>query len=195
LEVGLKGVNMKKIILVLAMLFVYKTYSAPKKEVKSEAKSEKTYTQKEFDDAVHKEVMRQISFIKKKSVVDLTKELVDERKKLKDKNDELDKKEEQLNVAQEELAKKILETNEHQKRILGCIDANNKNAAKRVGQVVQIMSNMKPDKAAEILSVQDTEIAVRILSKLEPLKASKIFNKMDKEVSARLQKEYMSMKQ
>lgn len=183
---------MKNILLILVLLFAYKTYAVDKKEP---VKKEKTYTQKEFDEAVHKEVMRQVKFVKKKSLVELTKELLDERHKISTNKDELSKREEQLRIGQEELAAKVLEVNKHQKRILGCIEANDKNSTKRITQVVKIMSNMKPDKAAQILSVQETDIAVKILSRIEPLKASKIFNKMDKEVSARLQKEYMSMKQ
>ena len=53
---------------------------------------------------------------------------------------------------------------------------------------------MKPDKAASVLSVQDSEIAVQILQMIDPKKASKIFNFMDKEVSAKLQKQYLQMK-
>jgi len=57
-----------------------------------------------------------------------------------------------------------------------------------------MISNMKPDKAASVLSVQDSEIAVQILQMIDPKKASKIFNFMDKEVSAKLQKQYLQMK-
>jgi flagellar motility protein MotE (MotC chaperone) len=60
--------------------------------------------------------------------------------------------------------------------------------------MVDVVSGMRPQNAADILSVQDVEIAVKILGKLEPTKVSKIFNSMDKEISARLQKQYMNMK-
>jgi flagellar motility protein MotE (MotC chaperone) len=184
-------------LLILGMLFIaYKAYSAPKKKVvKEKALTEKTYTQKEFQEAVDKEVLDQVKHIKKASVVELTKEVIKERQELKKERAELLHEREQLKIAQDELAKKILEVNSKQKKILGCIEDNKRNEAKRVAQVVQIMSNMKPDKAAQVLSVQESDIAIKILSRIEPVKASKIFNKMDKEVSARLQKEYMSMKQ
>jgi flagellar motility protein MotE (MotC chaperone) len=52
---------------------------------------------------------------------------------------------------------------------------------------------MKPQKAAELLSVQDSDISVKILELIKPERASKIFNLMDKEVSARLQKQYLNM--
>ena len=53
---------------------------------------------------------------------------------------------------------------------------------------------LRPQKAAEILSVQDSSIAVQILQKIDPKKASKIFNFMDKDISAKLQKQYLLMK-
>jgi flagellar motility protein MotE (MotC chaperone) len=53
---------------------------------------------------------------------------------------------------------------------------------------------MKPDKAAEVLSVQESDIAVRILQAIDSKKASKIFNFMDKEISAKLQRQYLLMK-
>ena len=56
-----------------------------------------------------------------------------------------------------------------------------------------MLSGMKPDAAAQVLSVQDPLIAVKMISKLDSAKVSKIFNKMDKEVSARLQKQFLTM--
>lgn len=60
--------------------------------------------------------------------------------------------------------------------------------------MVEVVSNMKPQKASDLLSSQESEISVRILSELDPLKASKIFNLMEKEISARLQKQYLHMR-
>ena len=60
--------------------------------------------------------------------------------------------------------------------------------------MVEIISGMKPVMAGNVLSVQDSDIAVKILSELPAMKISKIFNSMDKEISARLQKQYMNMK-
>ena len=65
----------------------------------------------------------------------------------------------------------------------------------RVKQLVSVISNMRPQKAAELLSVQESQISVKLLQKIDPEKASKIFNLMDKEVSARLQKQYLNMQQ
>ena len=81
-----------------------------------------------------------------------------------------------------------------QRKVLGCIEKNEQDSKKRISQLVEVISNMKPDKASQILSVQDAEISVQILTLIDPIKASKIFNLMDKEVSARLQKQYLHMK-
>ena len=60
--------------------------------------------------------------------------------------------------------------------------------------MVDVISAMRPQNAADVLSVQDADISVQILEKLDPTKISKIFNSMDKEISARLQKQFMNMK-
>ena len=65
----------------------------------------------------------------------------------------------------------------------------------RINQLVEVISNMKPAKAAEILSVQEAQISVKIIERIDPSRASKIFNLMEKEVSARLQKQYLNMQQ
>lgn len=77
---------------------------------------------------------------------------------------------------------------------IGCVQQNEDEGKGRVAQLVEMVSNMKPQKAAEVLSVQEADIAVKILQMIDAKKASKIFNFMDKEVSARLQKQYLNMK-
>ena len=64
-----------------------------------------------------------------------------------------------------------------------------------IDHLVQVVSGMKPQTAADMLAVQDSTLTVEIISKLDPTKVSKIFNLMDKEISARLQKEYLNMQQ
>ena len=81
-----------------------------------------------------------------------------------------------------------------QNRILGCINENAKKVEDRIRHIVRIISGMRPNVAAQVLSVQDAGLSVKILGMLEPVKVSKIFNLMDKEISARLQKQYMTMK-
>jgi flagellar motility protein MotE (MotC chaperone) len=39
---------------------------------------------------------------------------------------------------------------------------------RRVKQMVSVISNMKPAKAAEILSVQDAQVSLKILEQIDP---------------------------
>jgi flagellar motility protein MotE (MotC chaperone) len=159
------------------------------------AEDKKIYTQNEFDEKLKSELKKEIDNIKAKSVSDLTKELIEKQHQLRLREDELKIKNEQIELAGKELEKRTAEFELEQKKILGCIDKNQEGEELRVNQMVSVISTMKPEKAAQLLSVQDSTISVKIISKIEPTKASKIFNLMDKEVSARLQKEYLNMKQ
>lgn len=94
----------------------------------------------------------------------------------------------------EHFEKRVKEVVNQQEKVLGCVDNNSKAETDRVRHMVRIISNMKPNQSAQVLSVQDADITVKILGLLEPDKVSKIFNLMDKEISARLQKQYLTMK-
>lgn len=158
------------------------------------AKDEKIYTEKDFIKKVSEEVSAQVDKIKKSSVTDLTKELVKKNEEIALKELEIKKREDALLASEKELASKYIEVDRKQKQIIGCLDKNAEEEKLRIAQVVDMISNMRPQKAAEILSVQDSMIAVQILQKIDPKKASKIFNFMDKDISAKLQKQYLQMK-
>lgn len=157
--------------------------------------NKKIYTQKDFDEKVEKELDKQVDRIKKSSVATLTKEILEKERALKEREKALEKREEQIKLGEESLAKRVLEVEGRQKKILGCIDDNQRKEAMRIKQLVSVISNMKPAKAAELLSVQESSISVKIIEQIQPERASKIFNLMDKEVSARLQKQYLNMRQ
>jgi len=159
------------------------------------AEDEKKFTQKEVDEKVKAEVERQINLIKKKSITQLTKELLEKERTLNERNQSLDKKEEQVKMSESSLLKRIEAFEKDKTKIIGCIDDHKNSEQLRVKQLVQVISNMKPQKAAELLSVQESSISVKLLERIDPTKASKIFNLMDKEVSARLQKQYLNMQQ
>lgn len=154
----------------------------------------KLYTEKDFIKKVNDEVKKKVDTIKNKSVSELTKELLDKEEKLRLRELELQKEQDSIKVTEGEIAKKYSEFEARQRSFLGCVKNNEEESKSRVGQLVETISNMKPQKAAEILSVQDSEIAVRILQAINPKTASKIFNFMDKEVSAKLQKQYLELK-
>lgn len=160
----------------------------------AQANTSKTYTEKDFINKVNEEVKKKVETIKNKSVSELIKEILDKEKELKLKELELIKEKDSLKASDEELGKKYAEFEKKQKEFLGCVEKNEEESKGRVSQLVDMISNMKPAKAAEVLSVQESDIAVRILQTIDSKKASKIFNFMDKEVSARLQKQYLLMK-
>lgn len=154
----------------------------------------RTYTEEEFVKKVNEETKKKVDSIKNKSVSELTKELLDKEEKLKLRELELQKQSDSLRVSESDIARRYAELNEKQKSFIGCVEKNDQDSKARIGQLVDMVSNMKPQKAAEVLSVQDSEIAVKILQMIDAKKASKIFNFMDKEISAKLQKQYLLMK-
>ncbi|MBD66425.1 MAG: hypothetical protein CME62_14535 [Halobacteriovoraceae bacterium] len=157
------------------------------------ADDKKVYTEKEMQTKVREEVSKKIDQIKKKSITQLTKELLAKEEELLKRQEELERRAEQLKINEDSLIKKIAEFEKQKEKVIGCIDDNRKNEMLRIKQLVSVIAGMKPAKAAELLSVQDSNISVKILEKIDPGKASKIFNLMDKEVSARLQKQYLNM--
>lgn len=176
---------MKNIILLVAMILFFKAHAADE--------DKKVYSEKEFKEKVTKEVLEKVNKIKRKSIAQLTKELLEKEKKLDAYEALLKLREEQIKISEQTLAKKILQVESDQKKIIGCVDENKRGQARRVKQMVSVIAGMKPAKAAEVLSVQDAQVSLKILEQIDPGKMSKIFNLMDKEVSARLQKQYLNM--
>lgn len=158
------------------------------------AATKKTYSEEEFNAKVSEEVQKKIDTIKNKSVADLTKEILEKEDLLKKKEEEINKKMEALKISDAEITKKYSDLAEKQKQFFDCIDKNEDEAKARTGQLVDMITNMKPQKAAEVLSIQEPDIAVKILQLIDAKNASKIFNFMEKDVSARLQKQYLLMK-
>ena len=157
-------------------------------------KPAKTYTEEEFIKKVSEEVKKRLGEVKNKSVMDLTRELMDKEENLRLKELDLTKREDAVRVNGEDLEKRVKIFEARQQEVLGCANKNQEDMRNRLSQQVEMVSGMKPAKAAELLSAQEADISVRILQMLDPKKASKIFNLMDKEVSARLQKQYLNMK-
>lgn len=179
---------MKNLIFIILLGISFSLFSA------EEAKeNKKVYSEKDFKEKVRKEVDKQVDRLKKSSVAKLTKEILEKERALEERQQAIKQREEQIKVAEGTLAKKILAFEKEQDKLLGCLDDNENSKITRVKQLVSVISNMKPQKAAELLSVQDTQISVKILELIKPERASKIFNLMDKEVSARLQKQYLNM--
>ena len=156
--------------------------------------TKRTYTEEEFKKAVMLETEKIMKKAGSGNIVDFSKELLEKEEAMKVKELNLLKEQEQLKINVSDFQKKVIEFQESQKKFLGCIDSQNEKVEKRITQMVEVVAGMKPQSAADVLSVQDPDLSVRILGELDSQKASKIFNLMDKEVSARLQKQFLQMK-
>ncbi len=154
----------------------------------------RSYTEEEFLKAVYEEVEKKLKLLKKENAVDLSMELLKKEDDIKRKDLAILKQKEALVLDIKAFEGKIQDFQTEQSKMIGCITDAEKKEDKRINHMVEVISGMKPINAAEVLSVQDAEIAVKILDKLEATKVSKIFNLMEKEVSARLQKQYLTMK-
>lgn len=187
--------KMKALITIFFILSTCSLEAANPPEKKTPAGAEKRlYTEEEFKKAVMSEAEKMMKKTGSGHLVDFSNELLQKEEVLKVKELTLQKQEEQLKVNTNEFQKKLIEFQDAQKKFLGCIDSQNEKAEKRVSQMVEVISGMKPQSAADVLAVQDPELSVRLLGMLEAQKASKIFNLMDKEISAKLQKQFMQMK-
>jgi flagellar motility protein MotE (MotC chaperone) len=187
---------MKKIILAVTIsLITFNTFAANSAKPAAAATGKREYTEEEFKKAVMEEVSKTMKKAGSANLVDFSKELLEKEEGIKVKELALKKQEEQLanNIA--DFKKSIIQFQDSQKKFLGCVDDKEAKTEKRVSQMVEVISGMKPQNAADVLTVQDPDLSVRILSELDAAKASKIFNLMDKEVSAKLQKQFLQMKQ
>lgn len=165
-----------------------------KKEVAPVANGKREYTEEEFKVAVMEEATKLMKKAGSANLVDFSKELLEKEEGIKNKELTVKKEQEELEMSKADFKKKLVEFQDSQKKFLGCVDEKSAKADKRVSQMVDVISGMKPQNAADVLTVQDPDLSVRILSELDSAKASKIFNLMDKEVSARLQKQFLQMK-
>lgn len=160
---------------------------------KEKEADKKIYSEKEFHEALVKEVEMKLKRLKQNEIVGYSKELLKKEYELKIEEKELNNRKLKIKNNEKQLEKKMAEFQGQQTKFLSCLSESDKEKDGRIKHMVDALSGMKPDAAAQVLSVQEADIAVRMLGKLDSTKVSKIFNKMDKEVSARLQKQYLTM--
>lgn len=165
-----------------------------KTDQKNAAKTNTYATRKDFKKAVREEVAKKMKRLGKGELVGLSKELLRKEDQLRVRELQVQKREEELEINQQDFNKKVVQFNQRQNEFLGCLDDQDKEINNRINHMVDVVGGMRPQSAADVLSVQEPDISIRILGMLEAERVSKIFNLMDKEVSARLQKQYMNMK-
>ncbi|MCB9092629.1 MAG: hypothetical protein H6621_12710 [Halobacteriovoraceae bacterium] len=179
---------MKKLLVLIFLSGILVHANEENKEMTDAQKEE------EFNKKVNERVLKEVDRIKKKSVAELTREILKREKELDQREETIKQREEKLNNSVQDFERKIAEFEQRQSNFIACIDKNNQERDQRVKQMVEVIANMKPAKAADLITVQDSDIAVKILSKLDTTKASKIFNLLSKEKSAELQKLFLNMK-
>jgi flagellar motility protein MotE (MotC chaperone) len=154
----------------------------------------KQYSEAELNEEVQKRLQSEIVRLTNTGAVNLSRELLQKEQQLKVKELQIKKLEDEINLTQQTLERRIQDFQKQQEGFLSCVQETDNDQINRVQRMVEAIAGMRPQNAADVLSVQDSEISVQILGSLEPDKVARIFNLMDKEVSARLQKQYLSMK-
>ena len=188
------------IVLLGSLLIFTSVYSQDKKDIntsqerKNNNDKKHMYTQEEFNNAVLEQTRKQLTKIGRYKLVDLFTELLQKEQKYESDLLKLDKERTQVKASITTLETKIKEFEQRQNNFIACVEEVDQAQNDRVVHMVKVLEGMRPANASDVLSVQDTIVAVKLLELLPPDKISKIFNSMDKEISARLQKQYMSMK-
>ena len=170
----------------VAFFFTFVVYA---KEVK------KTYSAQDFEQAVMKAVEQRVNKVQVSNLSAFSKDLLHRESQLNQRERLLQGREQQIVINAKDFAGRVKEFEQRQQKLLGCLDEMSKKKEQRVERLVAIIGGMKPAKAADILSIQQPDLAVQILGGLAPARTSKIFNLMGKEISASLQKRYLLMQQ
>ncbi|WP_127716596.1 MotE family protein [Halobacteriovorax sp. HLS] len=179
---------MKLLLIFILMICNISSIAQDKKEDKL------SFTKEEFRKAVMDEVEKSLKKIGRSKMTEFSAQLLTKEEQLEKRELELQKKAQSLKINEKSFLKRVQSFNEKQEKFISCLDNVDSKEAKRIDHMVDVVSGMRPQNAADVLSVQESSLSVQILGRLEAAKVSKIFNLMDKEVSARLQKQYMTMK-
>jgi flagellar motility protein MotE (MotC chaperone) len=185
---------MNKILILFILIISMPLIAEEEKQKEVKDPREKKFDYDDFQEAVGKRVEKQLKRLGRGKIINFSKELMKKEELLQLRAIELEKLAEQLKMNSSDFKNKVKNFRGNQTKFLACLDDSDNQKEKRVTHMVDIVSGMKPQSAAEVLSVQDSEISIKILGMLPPEKVSKIFNLMKKEISARLQKQYMTMK-
>lgn len=179
--------------LIVFLFTLLSTNLFAKKDDDKKIEDPKIYSQKEFNQQLEKLLFEKMKRFGSENMVALSKELYEKERAIKLAESKIKQREDQVGIIENELTKKIKELQTKEGKILACLDEHDQHEKKRIDHMVDAISGMRPQNAADVLSVQDPDISVKILDRLPASKVSKIFNSMKKEISARLQKQYMNM--
>ncbi len=152
------------------------------------------FTKEEFRKAVMDEMTKKMKKIGRSKMTEFANQLLRKEEEVERLELEIQKREQSLKINEKSFLKRVQGFNKRQEKFISCLDDVDNRENKRIEHMVDVVSGMRPQNAADVLSVQESALSVQILGKLQAAKVSKIFNLMDKAVSARLQKQYMTMK-
>ncbi|MCS6838028.1 MAG: hypothetical protein NZ480_04200 [Bdellovibrionaceae bacterium] len=107
--------------------------------------------------------------------------LVEKEKKLKAKEEELKKFEEELLAQQKELSAKFEELRKMREDITKLLSEQISQDEKRVDQLVEVYSSMKPAQAAKVFEEMNEELAIKIFERMKKKNAADILNFMKTE--------------
>lgn len=191
-----------KIVLIFLVSFSFNisiSFSQDKLEDKEKKQIEnkkgvKEFTDKQLKEFVLKELEKKLKKIGRSKILAFSKELFKKEEDLKLIELNLKREKEKIELMKKNFEKNIKDFRKKQSKIISCLDKQDLEKNKRLNHMVEVISNMRPQAAAQLLSVQENDIALKILGALDSVKVSKIFNLMTKEISSRLQKQYINMK-
>ncbi len=113
------------------ILFVFLGFST----LVSSATSKESKSEKRFKKKVHSEVLKRIAEIKKKPVVELTRELIAKRQELENQEAEISHRMEQIKISEKNLQIKISDFEQKQKKIIGCMEKNEQLEKQRIESI------------------------------------------------------------
>lgn len=125
----------------------------------------------------------------KQAEVRTEKDLPEEWKALKRKEEELAAKERTLQEMEASIRTEAARVEKMHAEIKSMLDEAKEIKDKRVRQLVDMLSNTKAKKAAEILQTMDDDLAVKVLSGMRGRQAGEILSFVDSKKAARLSEE------
>ena len=155
----------------------------------------KTYSEEEFEQAVMKATEQKLKRVQVSNLSFFSYDLLKKELELNKQERLLEEKKQQLKMSEKDFIGRVKKFGNKQQKFLGCLNKNEQSQRERMSRLVKVVEGMSPKRAAELLSIQESEFSVQILAALDTTKTAKIFNLMKKEISARLQKQYVLMKQ
>lgn len=139
------------------------------------------------------EVKKATEPVKKKSEIQVCKDIGDLGAELERKRTDLELRERNIVDMEDKLAmqekiivEKLRKLEVLKKQITGMLEGYNEKLKKQQGKMVTVVETMTPKAAAEMIEKMDEFIAIQLLEKMSTKRMAKIMNNMRKDKSARL---------